>query len=152
MFVHVASALDVFRATDEVDDLSLAEVRSLATGLECKDPSLAVQSSRDEADINVIVGRFLQTGVLPQGAAVPSFAEFEDVFDFQSAQNALVAADRAFMAIPAAIRARFENDPQKFISFCEDSGNLPELRKLGFAIPAVEPAPAPAVVPVVPPA
>lgn len=110
---------------------------SVEAGLLCADESLAIQSQRDEADINTIVRRFGITGQLPVGLRLPTFGDFDEVFDFQSAQNALVEADRAFMAVPAEIRMRFGNDPQRFVEFCSDEKNLPELRKLGLAVPEV---------------
>lgn len=96
--------------------------------------SLTQQSSKDEADINTIVKRFLKTGVLPQGAENPRYIEFNEVFDFQTAMNAVVAAERSFMAMPAEVRERFGNNPAKFVEFCSDKENLPEMRKLGLAI------------------
>lgn len=102
-------------------------------GLECLDESLTQQHQAEEADINTIVRRFGVTGHLPESARPVFFGDFDDVFDFQSAQNAVIAADRAFMALPADLRARFANDPQKFVEFCSDEANVEELRKLGLA-------------------
>lgn len=131
---EVAGALDVFRT--RLDTPSVAEVRTILTGVDCKDPSLAVQSQAEDADINVIVKRFGITGQVPQGVRPPTFEDFGDsVFDFQTAQNALVEAQRSFMAMPADVRKRFDNDPQQFVAFCSDEANLPEMRKLGLAVP-----------------
>ncbi|UDN67702.1 internal scaffolding protein [robinz microvirus RP_97] len=108
--------------------------------LECLTPSLTVQSQKEEADINVIVSRFGVTGVLPQRLDRLNIAAFEGIFDYQTAMNAVVAADRAFLQVPADIRARFSNDPQKFVSFVTDPANLDELRRLKLAPAApVEP-------------
>lgn len=117
---------------------------SFDTGVACADKSLAQQHMRDETDINIIVGRFLKTGVIPQGLKLPSYADFADVTDFQSAQNVLVAADREFMKIPAQIRARFENDPQQFMMFVMDEKNQEEMIRLGLATripPVIVPEP-----------
>lgn len=124
----------VFRPSD--DELSQAEVNSVASGLECKDPSLAVQSQKEEADINEIVRRFGLTGKLPENVRAPVYADFDEVFDFQSAQNAIREAHNSFMAMPADVRMRFNNDPQRFVEFCSDADNLEEMRKLGLANPA----------------
>lgn len=118
------------------------------TGLECKDVTLAQQHQADEADINTIVRRFGVTGQLPEPVRAPTFGDFTDVFDFRSAQDAILEANRSFMAMPADVRARFGNNPQFFVEFCSDPANLPELRKLGLAIAEVV---APTVVPAVPP-
>lgn len=106
---------------------------SLESALFCKDDSLASQASKDECDINVIVRRFGVTGQLPRGARLPTYGDFEGVFDYGSALRVIRAADAAFMSLPADVRARFLNDPARFVDFCSDPANLPEMRKLGLA-------------------
>jgi len=109
-----------------------------------KDPSLAVQSQRDEADINTIVRNFGITGRLPQSIRLPSFGDFSGISDYQSALNAINEAENSFYQIPAKVRETFDNDPQKFIEFCENKENLPQLREWGLApTPEAPPAPAP---------
>lgn len=118
-------------------DMSMDEVDF---GLECKDESRAVQSQKEEADINTIVKRFGLTGQLPQSVRVPTYGDFGDeVFDYTSAMLAIRRADESFMAMPADVRARFQNDPQQFVEFCSDEKNLDEMRKLGLAVPKAEP-------------
>lgn len=126
------------------------DVVSDETGLECKDPSLAVQSQRDEADINTIVRNFGITGKLPENVRVPSYGDFDVVDDYRSAIEAVRAAEGSFMQMPADVRSRFENDPQQFLDFCMNPDNLEEMRKLGLAVPAkVEvPVPIPDPVPI----
>lgn len=130
---------------------------SKETGLLCEDESLTVQSDADDADINTIVRRFGLTGAMPENVRVPISEDFVDVFDFQSAMNAVRTAQESFMEMPADVRSRFNNDAGKFVEFCtaEQDGklvNLEEMRKLGLAVPAVpEPVPAaPLLVRVVP--
>lgn len=109
-----------------------ADVVSHKTGIDCSDsPSRAQQHFRDECDINVLVQRFARTGV-PEAPEVPSYAEFDDVFDFQSAQNVLVDAQRAFMALPSKIRTRFNNSPHEFLQFFHDPENRDESIRLGL--------------------
>jgi len=112
--------------------------------------SLAVQSQRDEVDINTIVRRFGVTGHMPQGVVAPTYQAFEGVFDFQTAMNAVVFAEQQFMQMPADVRARFRNDPQRFVEFVSDSKNLSEMRDLGLAIPekVVDTTPTPDIPPV----
>ena len=114
---------------------------SAAFALVCDDPSLTRQSEKQDADINVIVKRFAGTGMLPQVQTPPTMQEFADVFDFQSAMNVLVRAREAFMTLDADTRARFHNDPGRFVEFVEARGengervNIAELRKMGLAPP-----------------
>lgn len=112
------------------------------TGLVCDDESLAVQSERDECDINIIVRRFGLTGVLPSGVRQPTYGDFVGVSDYQSALAVIESADESFYAMPADVRARFGNDPAQFVDFCSDPANLSEMRKLGLAVPETpEPLP-----------
>lgn len=115
-------------------------------GLRCEDPSLTIQSQAEEADINVIVRRFGLTGALPQVQLPPEFGDFTEVTDFRDAMDRVRAAEESFAALPAEIRARFAHDPAAFIDFATAKENLPELRKLGLAVPeapASDPAPNP---------
>lgn len=102
-------------------------------GLSCADdPGVAQQQFRDECDINEIVRRFGLTGSLPDDFKAPVSGDFTGVSDFQSAMNAVRSAQEAFMELPGAMRARFDNDPQKLISFLEDPSNRDEGLKLGL--------------------
>jgi len=107
--------------------------RSDEAGLLCKDPSKTVQADMVDADINVIVARYGITGTMPQGLHVPEYADYEDVFDYQSARNAIIEAENAFMAMPANVRSRFDNDPGAFFDYATDPANFDGLVELGLA-------------------
>lgn len=120
-----------------------ADIASAYSGLWCRDPSRAIQSQKEEADINTIVRRFGVTGQVPTNVRVPTYGDFEGIFDFQSAQNALIMAQQSFNAMPADVRSRFDNDPHRFVEFCtalsadgSSLKNLEEMRKIGLAVPA----------------
>lgn len=108
---------------------------SRESGLLCLDESLTLQSQAADADINVIVKRFGITGVMPQGFKLPTYQDFEGLFDYRSAVEAVRNAQYMFVQVPADIRARFDNDPGKFMAFCVNPANLAELRKMGLAKP-----------------
>ncbi|WNK14703.1 MAG: internal scaffolding protein [Microvirus sp.] len=118
------------------------EAAGLEDAIECKDASLTQQNMKDEADINVLVKRFGITGVMPQNVVAPTYQDFEDVFDYQTAQNAILEANKAFMAMPADVRSRFGNDPQNFVEFASNPENVDEMVKMGLAVakPVEEPA------------
>lgn len=106
-----------------------------------------IQSEKENSDINVIVRRFGVTGVVPQSLRPVMYGQFEGVFDFQSAMNAVREAQERFAELPAEVRKRFANNPQEFVVFCSNPENLPEMRKMGLAVPEApppEPVPAPA--------
>jgi len=106
---------------------------SLESALTCEDESLTVQSQAEEADINVLVRRFGITGQIPVLDKLPTYQNFEGVFDYRTALESVMEAERMFMEVPAEIRARFHNDPGAFVDFCSKADNLPELRKMGLA-------------------
>ncbi|WNK14810.1 MAG: internal scaffolding protein [Microvirus sp.] len=108
------------------------------TGLCCEDRSLTQQSGAEDADINVIVARYMRTGVLPQIQMPPLGEDFVESWDFRSAMDNIVAAKQSFDMLPANVRYKFKNDPAEFVDFCEDPDNLPQLRKWGLAVPEVK--------------
>lgn len=102
-------------------------------------PSLTQQSFKDECDVNLIVKRFKDVnGVdlstqnigFPQGMV---FGDFTNVSDYRSAIEQVRRADEAFNSLDPKIRARFDNDPSKFLDFCSDAKNIDEMRKIGLA-------------------
>lgn len=109
--------------------------------LECKDPSLAQQQFKDEVDINSLLEKFKVTGQMPQNIVLPTYGDFRGISDYRTAIEAVRKADLAFMDLPADIRARFQNDPQKFLEFVSDEKNREEAQKLGLVnpIPEVKP-------------
>lgn len=111
------------------------------SGLKCEDPSLAVQSMEEEANINTIVRRFGVTGELPGQVAMPRTGDFTNIPDFHTAMNMVRSAQEEFLKIPAEVRARFDNDPQAFMNFIEDESNREEAAKLGLlkVVEAVQP-------------
>lgn len=111
---------------------------SAETGLRCEDESLTAQEYAEDADINVIAQRFGLFGELPTGVRAPVYGDFSGVDDYQSALNAIMAAQEAFMELPGDVRARFENDPARFVDFCSDERNREEASKLGLVVPKAE--------------
>lgn len=108
--------------------------RSDECGLCCNDPSLTVQADAEDADINVIVHRFGLTGEMPVGMRVPQYQDYEGVFDFRTAQEQILYAQREFMSMPAEVRRRFENNPQVFLEFAADPANVDAMVEMGLAI------------------
>lgn len=106
---------------------------SSETGLLCLDASKTVQDQRDEVDINTIVRRFGLTGKLPDDVRTPQYGDFTNIGTFHEACNVVAEANEMFEELPAELRARFDNDPEKYVEFCIDERNLPEMVKLGLA-------------------
>ena len=105
------------------------------SGLECKDKSLTQQHQAEETDINVIVNRYMKTGELPNRTKPPMQGDFTEAPDMQAAMDLVVAARVAFMEQPAAVRAKFQNNPVAFVNFCSDEKNRDEMREMGMWSP-----------------
>lgn len=97
------------------------------------------QSFKDECDVNRIVARFQATGQLPNINQLPP--QYLDVteLDFQAHQTFIAEAQSMFSELPSALRSKFENSPAKFLDFCSNEKNRPELAELGLLRPIAEP-------------
>lgn len=107
-------------------------VASDESGVACEEPSLAQQHFKDECDINNILRQFNITGLLPESPLSPRYGDFTGISDYQSALNAVIAAEEGFMTLPAEIRATFGNDPEQLINFLDNPDNKDEAIKLGL--------------------
>lgn len=111
-----------------------ADLVSYETGLDCVEPSMTQQSFKEECDINTILERFNVTGQVPVSPIDPQYGDFSGVTDYQSALNAVIAAQAGFDSLPARVRERFANDPAAFVDFCLDESNREEMIQLGLVI------------------
>jgi len=91
------------------------------------------QSDKEAADINNILAKYTQTGVLPGSTKVPMYGDFTSSGDYQESLNRVLEANELFAALPAKARSRFHNDPQQMLAFMEDPENAAEAVKLGLA-------------------
>lgn len=108
------------------------DAASNESGLACEEPTLAQQHFKEECDINTILHRFNITGLLPEAPISPRYGDFTGIGDYHTALNRVIAAQEEFEALPAQIRARFENDPAQLIEFLNDEANRSEAVELGL--------------------
>jgi phage internal scaffolding protein len=108
------------------------DAASNESGLACEEPSLAQQHFKEECDINTILQKFNITGLLPEAPLSPRYGDFSGIGDYHTALNRVIAAQDEFEALPAQIRARFDNDPAKLIEFLDDEANRPVAEELGL--------------------
>jgi len=102
------------------------------------EPSLTKQSMSEDCDINVIMARFANTGVLShENHRSPRYGDFADVVDYDESLRVVMEAEESFMALPAQVRARFANDPSQLIDFVRDPANYDEALALGLVEPRV---------------
>lgn len=109
-------------------------------GIKFDQPSQTLQSFKDDADINCIIARYENTGVLVDPTVpvsrTPQFGDFSDLPTYQEAQNVIVAANNAFSSLSSKIRERFGNDPAAYFDFVqslkEGSEDYAEAVRLGI--------------------
>jgi len=83
-------------------------------------PSRTKQSMRDETNINTIMSRLTHQGFKPPVNPIePRFGAFDSSVDANTQWQRIVETRNAFYELPAALRARFSNDPRELLLFCE---------------------------------
>lgn len=102
-------------------------------------PSRTKQEFKNECDINLIMKRFKKIAGADflsryQGIVGGQFGDFTQVTDYRTALDQVDRARSVFMALPAKVRARFENDPAKFLDFVHNPANEKEMVSLGLAV------------------
>lgn len=97
-------------------------------------PSLTKQSQLESTDINKILNKYQKTGTLPILQSPQKYEDYSDVVSFQEAQNILIHANEQFEGLDSKIRERFNNNPENFLEFVNNSENKEEMYKLGLAI------------------
>lgn len=113
------------------------DAESASTGLLCLDASKTQQQFAKDADINVILAKFLNTGELPT-TGPPTYGETQDFTDLQDQIVTRAQVDAAWEALPAAVR-NILKDPKTFADYvdhCVKTGDIDPLRELGLAPPS----------------
>ncbi|AXH77007.1 MAG: internal scaffolding protein [Microviridae sp.] len=107
------------------------------------EPSRTRQEFADECDINVLMRKFEATGVVSHVAdREPMYLDLSDgVPDLARALDIVREATTSFMSLPARARAEFDNDPVKFVAFCQNPDNGDKLVEWGLAVPRDVPVP-----------
>lgn len=96
-------------------------------------PSRTKQSFKDECDVNNIMRKYQQTGLLNHvNRFRGDYADYTGVQDYQASLNQVLAANEAFSSLPSKLRARFGNDPALFLDFVGDPDNRDEMERLGL--------------------
>lgn len=95
------------------------------------EPSMTKQAPAQETDINYIVNRYLKTGQMPP-APEPQYGYMPSI-DLIDAFQLVQDAEDSFMALPAATRAAFANDPVKLLQAVEDPSQMDLLIAHGLA-------------------
>lgn len=105
--------------------------------------SMTKQEFTHELDLNVIMARFIVSDFDPSTLPISARKALQGDFtgapeSYHEALNLVVNAKQSFMTLDADLRARFDNDPQKFLDFVSDPENRDELIELGLAVTPTE--------------
>jgi len=90
------------------------------------------QADKNACDINMIVAK-AKKGILPLSIDRRAFyGDFSGLNDFQALNNRLIEIHNDFERLPADIRKKFDNSPEKLLEFVDDPKNLKESVDLGL--------------------
>lgn len=108
--------------------------------LDTGDLLMTKQSHKDECDIYRILNQYQRTGIITHvQSARPTYTDLPDHLDYQQSLHILMEAEETFAALPARVRAHFDNDPGAFLAAFSDPSQESTLREFGFLKPKEAP-------------
>lgn len=121
---------------------AVLDARSRVTAWVSEEPSLTLQGPAAECDLNRMVKSFGVGGmpVPPEVMDPRYYGDFSDVPDLQTALDRLREAQERFSALPAHLRAEFNNSPAELWAFLQDPANGEEAVELGLLKRMAEPS------------
>lgn len=97
--------------------------------------SMTKQEFSAECDINNVMKRYQKSGVIEHRSSYEGrYGDFLDAPDYQTAANAIIAADEMFASLPSTVRREFDNDPVRFLEFVHDPKNEDRIYEMGLAV------------------
>ncbi|WNK13415.1 MAG: internal scaffolding protein [Microvirus sp.] len=103
-------------------------------GLKCEDQSLTQSHFLAECDINQILAKFRETGIIDE-IGPGAYLDLSESVDYQQAMHTIMAADNAFGSLPAVVRKEFNNNPGNYMEFLHNPDNYQKAVELGLALP-----------------
>lgn len=101
--------------------------------------TLTKQSMAEQVDVNNIVARFRQTGLIEHLAkGSPRYLDVSEVGDYRSALEQVQTVGEFFAGLPAPIRAEFGNDPAQLLDAVYDPTQTERLIEIGILTPEGE--------------
>lgn len=99
------------------------------------EPSKTDQSFKDDCDVNVILSRYMRTGLSPfKNEGKGGYADVSEVPDLLTAHTQLKEAKAIFDQLPAQVRKKLENNPLALQSYLDDPDNFDEALELGLIV------------------
>lgn len=98
-----------------------------------QEPSRTQQQFKETSDINLIMKKYQKGEAIThlnhrQGV----YGDFSEIKNYQKSLQTVIDAERQFLTLPSAVRAKFENNPQQLLDFIKDDNNYEESIKLGL--------------------
>ena len=96
------------------------------------EPSMTHQSFADECDVNLIIAKYANTGVIDhvrQGEG--QYLDVSEAADFQTLQNNMKAIATAWEMLPDELKAEFDG-PQDWIESSADEDRIRDIAKRHF--------------------
>lgn len=123
-------------------------------GIIFKEPTMTIQSEKDNCDINVIMNRYATCGTpLPYrtDGVQPVYADVSELGDYMENFQRCKQAEEMFNNLPSALRKELDNNPANLLPFIQDEKNKERCYEYGLLNkPIVEAPEAPVVAPSVP--
>jgi hypothetical protein len=123
-------------------------------GIIFKEPTMTVQSEKDNCDINVIMNRYATCGTpLPYrtDGVQPVYADVSELGDYMENFQRCKQAEEMFNSLPSALRKELDNNPANLLAFIQDEANRERCVEYGLINkPIVEAPQTPVVAPSVP--
>lgn len=129
-------------------------------GIEFVEPTMTLQSEKDNCDINVIMNRYATCGTpLPyrNDGVQPVYADVSELGDYMENYQRCKQAEEMFNNLPSALRKELDNNPANLLPFIQDDKNKERCYEYGLLNKPIVEAPqttpvAPSVPDSVPPA
>lgn len=104
-------------------------------GIIFKEPTMTVQSEKDNCDINVIMNRYATCGTpLPyrNDGVQPVYADVSELGDYMENYQRCKQAEEMFNNLPSALRKELDNNPANLLPFIQDDKNKERCYEYGL--------------------
>lgn len=118
-------------------------------GIIFKEPTMTIQSEKDNCDINVIMNRYATCGTpLPYrtDGVEPVYADVSELGDYMENFQRCKQAEEMFNALPSALRKELDNNPANLIPFIQNKENESRCIEYGLINKPIMEAPEASVV------
>jgi len=98
--------------------------------------SMTQQQFKDDCDVNIILKRIMRnpSEMLRYQNNQGIFADVSEAPSYQEAMQTVINANNSFMELPAEMRLKFDNNPQKLLDYLADDKNKEESYQLGIRV------------------